>query len=197
MQEENSVPNLQQLIYARMKGRGLSRSKLIQSLGYSNIPKGLRRLDDYLSTLHAPSDKFINDLLSVLDIEGMPFYRALNLSQHQVLQRANRKAKENFNPHLVLMIKERMKPIYGLHILWHEVCYRPLPLEIQNLPFNEEVDFVTAQYQLQIDNLGTSEYHRTMGIQGFRYYRSYDNYLEFNVDCVLKKTVFESFGVAA
>ena len=49
-------PTLQQVVNDRMRSKGLSRHQLTQQIGYTNVSKGLRRLDAYLKTLTAPSD---------------------------------------------------------------------------------------------------------------------------------------------
>ena len=63
-------PTLQQIVNDRMRSKGLSRHQLIQQIGYTNVSKGLRRLDAYLETLTAPSDEFVSKLLDILGIDG-------------------------------------------------------------------------------------------------------------------------------
>ena len=67
MKSSVTSPTLQQVVNDRMRLKGLSRYQLIQQLGYSNISKGIRKMDTYLRTLEAPNDEFIVRLLAALD----------------------------------------------------------------------------------------------------------------------------------
>ncbi len=72
---ENS-PTLQELITSRLKEKNLSRSQVVQQIGYSNVSKGIRKFDTYLKTLSPPSDEFVSQLLSVLGVDGLTFHNA-------------------------------------------------------------------------------------------------------------------------
>ena len=95
---------LQKLLTTKIKERGLSRSELVRLLGYTNVSKGLRRLDGYLTALHAPSDEFVVRLLSTLEINGLEFHKALTASINKINFDAYRRAKEHLRPHIKLSV---------------------------------------------------------------------------------------------
>jgi hypothetical protein len=117
MKNPTVIPSLQKLITQRTKERGLNRSQLVQSIGYTNISKGIRRSDTYLRTLKAPSEEFVVKLLTVLEITGLQFLQALNVTQGAI--EADEEAQEMFKPHLEILV-----PLTTC--LSHHMFYNPL-----------------------------------------------------------------------
>jgi len=63
-----TTENLKSLILDRINNLDISRSELVEKLGYRNISKGIRRLNVFLQTLKAPSRDFMENLYSVLNL---------------------------------------------------------------------------------------------------------------------------------
>ena len=122
MNKLNSIHTLQKLVIARMKEKGLSRSRLIQSIGLKNVSKGLRRLDHYLQTLESPSDElFIVKLLSVLDINGPDFCKSIVATQNKMSGDAMR----IFKPYLHILLGINIRPAIAFCAV-HNKCMVPV-----------------------------------------------------------------------
>ena len=185
-------PTLQQLINQKIREKGLTRHQLVSTLGYTNISKGCRRLDHYLASLHPPSEEFLVNLLSILEINFLEFNKAVLFTHTQ----AQNNVKERFVPYLKLLIDFDIRPLIARQEFFKKYRNPLLPVHIQKhiqaLPFNEEIKLVIAtyqeQYKLYLSKLNQHFADRCVG-SGFRYYRHYDNYLEFNADAVLVSIV--------
>lgn len=131
--------SLQDLILQKQKEKGLSKAQLVQSIGYTrNITKGVRRLNHFMTTLNAPSDDFIINLLNTLDINGLDFSRALNASIDHMNKEAEEHAKSRFVPHVIILRDKNITPRFFDEMITqqHTVI---IPEEIQALPFIEEI----------------------------------------------------------
>lgn len=175
MKKATSVPTLQQLISQRMKEKGLSRSKLVQELGYTNIAKGIRRLDYYLINLKAPNDTFITELLRILEIDGFSFHRSLISSQET--QTAKRRAA--FQPHVIIGIDFQPRPWFAAQFI---LLQRTISLNTtaHKGSLMEEIVNVISLYKHRINQLSYKG-----SITGFSYYRDYNYCLVFDEKCDL------------
>ena len=81
MKNSLHTTSLQQIILKKAQDKDWSRKKLVEELGYSNVSKGLRRLDVFLETLTAPSDNFVRRLTEVLEIDVITFVGSYNVSR--------------------------------------------------------------------------------------------------------------------
>ena len=178
---------LPSLIKRRIKAKGLSRHDLVSTLGYKNISKGCRKLDNYLTSLHAPSDEFIVNLLSILGINGLEFHNAINGSVNNGNINADRRAKEHFTPYIRLLARITITPFFVRQILYNEHCIQKLPENIQKLPLGEEVSYVISVYRAKLKNLlkNVSSKHIYPEESGFEYYRHYNSYMEFDANGTL------------
>ena len=179
-----SMPTLQQLVLSRMKEKGLSRSQIIRSMGLTNISKGLRRLDHFLQTLEYPSDEFVVRLLSVLDINGLEFCRAVTSTQSNMSE-SNRKV---FTPYIRIQLGVQIRGAFAWQMVMNK-CTTRVSEDIQALPFARELDAVIKAYTNHRDaQLADSSLIRH--VTGFRYYRAHNYSLHFDADLVLRKIEF-------
>jgi len=188
----SSKITLQQLVNQKIRQKDLSRSQLVPNLGYKNISKGCRRLEQYLKTLHPPSEEFVVQLLAVLSINGLEFSQAAACSRDSAERVADRRARERFSPHLKLSAKINISPLFVRQLLFRRYCIHPVPRQIQELSFQEEIAFVAKAYRETYNRLlaGISpQLARKCSDHGFQYFRHYDSYLEFNSDAVLVNIV--------
>ena len=191
MSNFTSIPTFQELITKRINEKSLSRSKLVQAIGYTNVSKGIRRLDAYVATFTAPNDGFVERLLNILEIDGLSFHNALMRSMDQLYRKADRKAKECFSPYLEFSVEINLNP-RGACMFRQRYCLQQLPSEIQTLPFHEELDFVLSAYREKFQHLLSempSQTDKEFVDIGFTCHRHYDSSLEFNAAGVLIKTV--------
>jgi len=177
------TPTLQSLLKQKTQEKGLSRSDLVSSLGYTNISKGCRRLNTFISTLEAPSDDFMINITSVLDINPVTFCRALAASQDQF----SAKAKRTFKPYIEIILGAQVRPLFA-YCAVKNMCVIPVHEKLKSLPLSDEIQGITSVYKNHVatvlsDNLGKH-------VIGFRYYREHNHYMKFDADLVLKETVF-------
>lgn len=169
-------PTLQQVVNDRMRSKGLSRHQLIQQIGYTNVSKGIRRLDAYLKTLTAPSDEFVSKLLDILGIDGPTYLRAyLSSCDAQAYQ-----ARESFIPSIVLSLDFLPQPWFAAQII-NAKCTVQVPVDIKRLPFQQELASAIALYNDRVSKLSFGDI-----VIGFRYYRSHDCCLVFDqkLECI-------------
>lgn len=176
-------PTLQDLIFQQMRDKGLSKAQLVYSIGYTrNTNKGIRRLNQYLSTLQAPSEEFIINLLNTLDINGWAFHRALLAS----IRLMNAKAETSFKPHIEILVRDSPSPSFAARAFYSQ-RRTTVPPEVLSLPFLEEFSAVISSiYKQHVDTLSCKNDARKKMIYGFRYHRQHNYYLEFDTDCILK-----------
>jgi len=143
----------------------LSRNQLAQLLGYSNVSKGLRNLDQYCSIL-IDKNQISTKLPIVLNIPQLEYSKAVN----QVQSDLENKERSKFKPSLQVVPKSRPSPIFAVAMF-----PRLLNIEIPDLngcSYAQEIKLIINEYNnhQQIYSNG----------KGFRYFRNYDETLIFN-----------------
>lgn len=175
---------LQQLVNQKTRQKSLSPRQLVSKLGYTNVSKGCRRLKEYLTSLHPPSEEFVVNLLTVLEINGLEYSRAVLCTQAEF----DSEAQRCFKPYIQLKNEVKITPLFARALLFRKYCIQHVPERIQTLPFNEEIEFVGSAYREQynrfLSDMNPRLARKTIN-EGFRYYRQYGSYLEFNSDAVL------------
>ena len=155
---------LQKLINRYLSEHQLSKSSFIKQLGFSNINKGARRLSAFIEN---PDDKnpLFNKIISVADIPESEFELACSAVQDGL---ENQRRLE-FIPMVRVIPKRRPSPLFGL------IMYNiRVPEGITELDFDEEIRIICNLYQ---------EFKiKYPSAQGFRYFRSYDETLEFDIE---------------
>ena len=184
MKIQKDVSTLQEVVLQKIQEKDLSRPQLIQAIGYKSIPKGLRRLDIYLSSLKAPDDAFAKNLLRVLEIDGLTFYRSIQAT----LASMDREAEKEFKPYLVLEINFQPRPWFAAQAIYHQRTVQ-IPFDLQQLAFEEEVAAVKALYEKRVKNLPYES-----GVTGFKYYRRHNYCLIFDDAFVLTDAFFIQAG---
>jgi hypothetical protein len=184
MEIQQDVSTLQEVVLQKIQEKELSRPQLIQAIGYKNISKGLRKLDIYLSSLQAPDDAFVKNLLRVLEIDGLTFYRSIKAT----LASMDRAAEKEFKPYLVLEINFQPRPWFAAQAIYHQRTVQ-VPFDLQQLPFEEEVASVKALYEERVKNLSYES-----RVIGFEYYRRHNYCLVFDDAFVLTDAFFIQAG---
>lgn len=180
---------LKDLIFYKLKEKGISRSQLVQSIGYTrNITKGIRRLNEYLNTLEAPSDEFVINLLNNLGIDGLSFHRALSASIDLMNKEADDHAKRRFKPHVIILRDKTITPRFIDEIITRQNTVL-IPDEIQNLSFTDELHEIFKIYDNFNDKIyysnTTEVYNFTRA--GLRYNRKHNYSMVFSADLRLKR----------
>ncbi len=182
IQKDDST--LQEVVLQKIQEKDLSRPQLIQAIGYKNISKGLRKLDIYLSSLKAPDDAFVKNLLRVLEIDGLTFYRSIQAT----LASMDRAAEKEFKPYLVLEINFQPRPWFAAQAMYHQRTVK-VPFDLQQLSFEEEAASVKALYEERVKNLSYES-----KVTGFKYFRRHNYCLVFDDAFVLSDAFFIQAG---
>jgi len=176
-------PTIEQLVKQRTHQKSLSLPQLVSELGYTNISKGCRRLNEYLTSLHPPSDQFVVNLLCVLDINALEFSKAVSCT----LDKMCADAETLFRPYIRILLGIQIRPAIAWQIV-HNQCCLSVPQDLQDKPYREELDAIFFLYK---DHVETELNGRLKNnIIGFEYHRKHDHYIRLNADLVLEETVF-------
>lgn len=168
---------IQKLINRYLSDNNISRSEFAKQLRYINASKGLKRLDEFLITLKSPNPEFQSLILQNTDISAIELQSAIEATQ-LALDDEERKA---FKPSLRVIPNGRPTPIFAAGILNIEI-----PDGLNDLSVEKQILAVTKvfrAYQNKIGNRKSWAYAK-----GFRYFRSFDETLEFDSDCKLLKS---------
>jgi hypothetical protein len=184
MNEKPTYENvtLQKLLPVKIKELGLSRSALVRRMGYSNVSKGLRRLDHYVQTLEPPSEEFADRLCAALLLTPREFDSVLECTYKQLCA----EAEKAFRPYLEVLLSIQIRPAFAWQLI-HNLCCQAVPAELQEKSYQEEIDAVKALYQKRVaDALSESLQKR---VAGFVYHRKYNRSLQFNAELEFVKTI--------
>lgn len=183
-----SIP-LQDLILQKQKEKGISKSQLVSLIGYPrNITKGIRRLNEYLHTLNAPSDDFVVNLLNTLGINGLDFSRALAASLDLMSKEAIDESKRRFKPHIIILRDRKITPRFIDEMITRQNTIL-IPDEIQDLPFKEELHEIFKIYNNFNDKIYYSKDSTVYNFSrtGLRYHRKHNHSMVFSADLRLKR----------
>jgi len=127
------------LINKYLKINELSRNDLAHAVGYENITKGLRVIDDFTQHLIIKNeiDKKLLTALNIPDAE----YKAAALALNQLLLN---KEKDEFKPFIQIILSSKPSPLF----LGSFYSYVNLPENLTQLTFEEEIASVVNAYRL-------------------------------------------------
>jgi len=153
------------LVTKYLSKNNLSRNQLAQLLGYSNISKGLRNLDQYCLTL-LDKNQIALKLPKVLNISKPEFKRAVLGAQLEL----DAKARSKFKKSLQVIPKKRSSPIFAV-AMFPQILNIEIPA-LSGCSFDQEIKLIIQTYKdhQQIYSNG----------KGFRYFRTFDETLVFN-----------------
>lgn len=170
---------LQKLINRYLSDNGISRSDFAKQLGYTNVSKGLKRLDEFLVTLQSPNPDLPALILKHSDISKREF----NLAYTAVAESINVELSKDFVPMI------RVIPIYYPHPLWGMKHLNiKVPSNVLLLPYGEEIKVICDLYlNFRADVKFDVPENWASGAKGFRYHRKFDKTLVFDKSCKLLK----------
>ena len=160
---------------------GITEKQLVEKLGYSNTNKGIRRLNHFIQTGECREKRFIENLVKFLRISPPVLKNAIDSVKEKILEKRERLERESFKPHIEMKMDEIPRPIF-LAALVPKFWKIPVPPDIQDLGYEEELQKVREIYKKhwkQYNGVfpgGSAQYI------GFRYYRSYDESILFDND---------------
>jgi len=165
---------LAQLINQSLKHHNIKKVKLVKQLGYSNLVKGMRRLDELNNTLNDPL-KLLPQIAKLLKIEPHLMYAAFS----DALIEKTEKEKKQFKANMSISYKTRLgfMGALGRHSYGR---YELEPLKFDgNESIIEEFDKVLKRFN--------SYKKKFSDTNGFSYQRTYGESYRFDNDCKLLK----------
>ncbi|WP_149472019.1 hypothetical protein [Roseomonas genomospecies 6] len=145
------------LIVSKMRRLDLSRADLARRLGYSNISKGLRRLDHLLSTGDDPT--LVPKIASALGIEHAAVEQALAATQkeraatrEQAARQREERDRATFRQHVLVQTERQIpEPIFVAVIAYEALKRIVLPDEVAQSTLSERIAWasrsVSAHHQ--------------------------------------------------
>lgn len=177
LQEMNNP--LQRLINQHIQAGNISKSDLVQKIGYRNVTKGLRRLDEFAESLEG--SVFIRDgLADILNIGFSELVQVLADTSEAI--RHGR--EKSFHPFINVTLDKAPRPIFV-------TAATPYVLEIKverslrHLTFDEEIAKVRELYRDHYKKYDGRHITGNALFTGFRYYREYSQTLIFDNECHL------------
>ena len=166
---------LQKLINRYLSDNNISRANFAKQLGYTNVSKGLKRLDEFLITLKTPNPEFPALILKHSDISESDFQDAIQA----VLETINDKLRKDFVPMV------RVIPIYYPSLLISLMHLNiKVPENIMDLPYDQEIKVICDLY---LNFRAKVEFdvpeNWASGAKGFRYHRKFGETLVFDKNC--------------
>jgi hypothetical protein len=143
-----SIVTLHQIVTDRIKEKGITRHNLILQMGYSNVSKGIRKLDAFTYSLKPPGDDFINRLLTVLEIDCPTFIEGYQVTHEEIIQ----KLKYTFKPSIRININFIPTPWFTAQLVYRQ-CEIKVPSNIQELPFDQEIKSINELFKNKLDDL--------------------------------------------
>ena len=104
--------SLDQLIHQRMQELGIGRAELARRMGYANIAKGCRRIDEICGG-HVEMAKSLRvELSKGLEVEVGMIDKAIEVTRAQQIAAEDRAYRESFKPHAVILTKEQVPSLF-------------------------------------------------------------------------------------
>jgi hypothetical protein len=97
------------LIEDRRRSLGLTKSELTRRLGYRNLDKGLRRLDQVCDGRFEHAEGLLKALPEALELDGVVVETAIAETLNQLQQTRDQAWRTAFIPHAIILT-ERTKP---------------------------------------------------------------------------------------
>jgi hypothetical protein len=171
------------LVSDAMKGREIAKGELVHRLGYSNLNKGRRRLEDFLESGEA-DPAFIEKLSDALELRLEDISKAMKEDREQKKLLQEKLEREAFKPYVFLLTEER-RPLQitmfalaggvGVHKMFL------LPDGIQEKPWEKQLKIV--------NDMSKECYRKKKGkvllfgkITGYLYCPTYDSSYQVGLD---------------
>ena len=187
---------LRTLVSHQLIAKDLSKHQLASIIGYTNINKGLRVIDNFLNTL-TDSNGISSKLRLALDIPSNDYELAIEHVKHTLHERA----KQAFRPSVQVILSGRPSPIFAACFFTGFIILEDTSL----LNFKDEINCICASYtQDQIARFSDTKHYKDSGSEygsfvesleknelsntpvpwqfgnGFRYFRAFEDTLTFD-----------------
>jgi hypothetical protein len=129
---------LKSLIRHYLRQQNINRSELALGIGYTNITKALRRIDNFIAdpTISNPIKSKLQHVLKIPDDE-------IDFAIEQQQQILIQKAEQNFKPIIQVNFSSKPSPIFAAQFFLN-IC---IPKHIRNLNYEDELLHVFELYK--------------------------------------------------
>ena len=100
--------SLDQLIHQRMQELGIGRAELARRMGYANIAKGCRRIDQICGGHLDMAGNLRIALSAGLKVEVEVIDKAIEVTRAQQIAAEDKAYRESFKPHAVILTKQQV-----------------------------------------------------------------------------------------
>lgn len=174
---------LQRLVHEAIRSQGMTRAELARRMGYTNISKGLRRLDALLYDLEG-SDRLLPLLQKALSLPDAQ----LKVAVSQLQEKRIAEERARFKPIIQVIPATTPSPIF-VAALVPRLLNIPVPGDLPSLPADEEFSIVCGLYRKH-----RGAHKGWARGKGAIYHRYYDERIELDADCKMVKTHDHSIG---
>jgi len=167
---------LQSLISNYLKTQHISRANFAKQLGYTNVSKGLKRLDNFCLSLKSPNPQFAELILKNTNISKTEFELAIKA----ILEKLNNERSQEFSPSIFVI------PIYYPSLLMTMKFLSLKIPKISELSYEDEIKAIGNVYldfRKKVTNTSPSNW--SSGEKGFKYHRKFNQTLIFDKNCKL------------
>jgi len=171
------------VIRGELLNLGITKKQLVGKLGYSNVNKGIRKLNHFIETGEYKNKEFVENLMEILRVSPTVLKNATDSVKQKLLEERERLEEENFKPHIEVKFDSVPRPILILGL-----CSKLWKIKIQDyikdFGYEEELEEVVKIYKEHHKRYnGHFLGHATCAkFVGFRFFRSYGESFLFDVD---------------
>ncbi len=116
--------SLDQLIHQRMQELGIGRAELARRMGYANIAKGCRRIDQICGGHLGRAENLRIALVRGLKVDVEVIDKAIENTRVEQVAAEDKVYRESFKPHAVILTKQRVPSQITLYAMTGGVRHR-------------------------------------------------------------------------
>ena len=126
--------SLVQLIRERMQDLGITRGELARRMGYANIAKGCRRLDQIFSGKVRMAENLRVELAQGLDVDAEVINESIEFTRAEQMAAEDTAYRESFKPHAVILTERKIPTQITFYAMSAGSRHRMIPMKEGSSP---------------------------------------------------------------
>ena len=126
--------SLVQLIRKRMKDLDITRGELARRMGYANIAKGCRRLDQICAGDAKMAENLRIELAQALEVDGGVIDESIELTRAEQVAVEDKAYRESFVPHAVILTERKIPTQITFYAMTGGSRHRMIPMKEGSSP---------------------------------------------------------------
>lgn len=178
------------LIRSSIKEKGIKKVEVVKALGYRNIDKGLRRLNDCIQGQGKCSKAFLRKLAGALEINNQAMDEAIKktedecrLEREAMARRREIYARKNFKPYIYVKTSEKRPNSIAIVAFTGTAVFKciDLPEEISSWPIERQIGAASKTIKQHYCEMNghSGQFGK---ITGYIFYKTYDEGIEFSIE---------------